>query len=336
MIKLYDGFQFNNEFELLELRFKEHWNYVDKFILVESLTDHRGNPKPLHYAEHKQKFHQYKDKIQHIVVGTVTQNVPYQWGTPNTGSPDDQARNHIPWGMYNADPDDILMVSDVDEIWRPSALEFMKNDRSYSIFSPLQSLSHFKINFICATHSDPNRCNGYMAWSKAIRFRDFKSYWKLDATAFKANGYLSCWTIDPNTLRMLNACAIPHGGWHFSWWGKTENILDKMSTYGHQEQDTDYVRRLIESDSIISGKLAGIALPQIGNMFPEHKWITCQVDEYFPQTILDNLEQYQHVITPHATGKITDYLPPFIGNLTDNEKHYNLLSQLIQNTHQNP
>lgn len=324
MPKIYDGFLFNNEFDILELRLQEHWNYVDKFILVESLRTHRDQPKPLWFAENKERFKPYLNKIQHIIVPTVTKNIPYEWGNPQTGSPEDQARNHIPWGLYDADPNDVLLVSDVDELWRPSALEFIKNDTTHSTFSPLQILSHFKINFVCATINDPNRCNGYMAWSKGIRFRDFKAHWKLDSTALKANGILSCLTEDRSYLQNFQTAVIPHGGWHFSWWGQPAQILDKLSSYGHREHETQYIKRLIETQTLIPSKLQGIHIPSIGNIFPEHEWILCTVDNYFPETITKNIEKFQDLILPNAQESITKYLPTW-------QSQFDLVSQLQKN-----
>lgn len=329
MTKIYDGFLFNNEFELLELRLQEHWDHVDKFILVESTINHRGEPKPLYYGDNKSRFTQYKEKIQHIAVTHINNNSPYVWGKTTTGSPNDQQRNHIPWGLYDANPDDILLICDVDELIRPEAFELMKNNQTHSTFSPLQTLSHFKINFMCATINDPINCHGYLAWSKGVRVSSLKQFWLWDATGVKANSYLSC--INPNLdiLAKLNTLVIPHGGWHFSWWGTKEDILDKMSTYGHQELDNPFARKLVESETLIEGRINGFRTPQVGNMFPLHKWIASEIDSYFPKTILDNLDRYQHVIYPNPSEHIKDYLPPYTYNPP--EPPNALAKELMQN-----
>ena len=46
MIKIYDCFTFYNEFDLLELRLTELYNYVDYFVIVEADTTFTNRPKP--------------------------------------------------------------------------------------------------------------------------------------------------------------------------------------------------------------------------------------------------------------------------------------------------
>lgn len=65
---IYDCFSFFNELDLLEIRLNTLDKVVDKFILFESTLTHTGNPKPLYYAENKDRFAKFSDRIVHIVV----------------------------------------------------------------------------------------------------------------------------------------------------------------------------------------------------------------------------------------------------------------------------
>ena len=65
--QVYDCFPFFNELELLEVRLGELYDHVDKFVIVECTETYRGKPKPLYYAENKNRFEKFSDKIIHIV-----------------------------------------------------------------------------------------------------------------------------------------------------------------------------------------------------------------------------------------------------------------------------
>ena len=61
---VYDCCTFLNENDLYEIRFKEHWNYVDKFIIVEAGETHTGLSKPFNFD--KKRFEQYQEKIVYV------------------------------------------------------------------------------------------------------------------------------------------------------------------------------------------------------------------------------------------------------------------------------
>lgn len=306
-MKIYDGFLFDNEFELLELRLQEHWDYVDKFILVECAVNHRDQPKPLLYAENRSRFAPWADKIQHIVMPYLAERSHYEPGKRGSGSGQDQQRNMIAWGLYDANPDDVLLICDVDEIWRKSALKYIKENPQHAIYAPKQMMAHFKMNFICKTHTDTDLCHGYMSWSKGIKIQTLKDNFFSDPTMVKASSEFS--TVNQIGPRSDWLGIIQHGGWHFSWWGDKSDHIRKLEYYGHQDHDTIEMRRLISEDRLIPMKLAQEPLPQIGNIFPDHEWAICEVDDYFPETITNNMTKYRRHILPNPSCKATDILP---------------------------
>ena len=64
MKKIYDMFMFLNENDLLEIRINEHWEFVEKFIIIEAGQTHSGNNKPYNFD--KQRFEKYSDKIVYV------------------------------------------------------------------------------------------------------------------------------------------------------------------------------------------------------------------------------------------------------------------------------
>ena len=112
--KVYDCFIFFNELELLKVRLEELNPYVDKFVLVESHETFSGKDKPLYYSENKELFKEFEDKIIHVVLPKTNLNGTWQREA--------HQRNQIVRGLQGCQKDDIIMVSDLDEIPRGSQL----------------------------------------------------------------------------------------------------------------------------------------------------------------------------------------------------------------------
>jgi len=101
------------------MRLSELDPHVDYFVLVESVQTQRGNPKPLHFQNNKALFHNYLHKIIHVMV---------QKGIPKEG---DWEREHyqrdcIREGLVKCQDDDLILISDLDEIPRPEAIAELK------------------------------------------------------------------------------------------------------------------------------------------------------------------------------------------------------------------
>lgn len=123
-MKVYDCFTFYNEFELLELRLKSLWDIVDYFVLVETDKNHTNEPKPFNFEEHKAEFKEFLPKIRHIKLSV---NIPHlevgDWTIENA------QRNCIVKGLEDAAPDDLVFISDLDEIPYPDILQRLWDNR---------------------------------------------------------------------------------------------------------------------------------------------------------------------------------------------------------------
>ena len=123
-MKVYDCFTFYNEFELLELRLKSLWYMVDYFVLVEADKTQNNVPKPFHFAEHEKDFKEFLPKIRHIPLRV---NVEYK-GVGDWQIEHGQ-RNGIMYGLSDAAPDDLIFISDVDEIPEPDILNRISKNK---------------------------------------------------------------------------------------------------------------------------------------------------------------------------------------------------------------
>ena len=106
-----DCFTFYNELNMLKFRFKELYEYVDYFILVEATTTFVGNNKELYFKNNKNMFSNYLDKVIHIIVDDMPKD-------ENPWVDEKFQRNCIQRGIkkLKLKDDDILIISDCDEI----------------------------------------------------------------------------------------------------------------------------------------------------------------------------------------------------------------------------
>jgi len=70
-LPIYDFFIFNGEFDTLEIRLHELYDYVTLFLIVESRDTLSGKEKPLYLEEHWSIFSRYNDKIRRIELQLV-------------------------------------------------------------------------------------------------------------------------------------------------------------------------------------------------------------------------------------------------------------------------
>ena len=110
-----DVFPFFREFDLLELRLAVLDSIVDRFVIVEGTRTFSGQPKPLWFVEHRDRYAKWLPKIRHVVVD--------DW--PDSRDPwlyENHQRNAGARGLGDLPDDTQLIVSDLDEIPNPDAL----------------------------------------------------------------------------------------------------------------------------------------------------------------------------------------------------------------------
>ena len=113
MSRLFDCFTFSDELDLLSFRLELLSDVVDGFVLVEAPRSFSGQPKPLVFQDNRDRFERYLSKVRHIVVSDLPDPIPTRW------IPEAFQRNAVERGLTDARDDDLILVSDVDEIFDP-------------------------------------------------------------------------------------------------------------------------------------------------------------------------------------------------------------------------
>ncbi|MFA5238276.1 MAG: hypothetical protein WC476_01035 [Phycisphaerae bacterium] len=211
---VYDTFMFFNELDILELRLKELNDVVDRFVLAESISSHSGNEKPLYYESNKDRFSQFQDKIIHVVVEDYPKGTSFiSWDREH------HQRNAIIRGLSDVKDDDYIMLSDVDEIPRPSKIG------QEGVF--ITNLYGYYINVKCGS--------GLSNATVGIRGKNLKELLPLQKL---------------RETRGDNITPICNGGWHFSYLGNPDEIKAKLDNYAHTEysgQSIENVRKNYEN-----------------------------------------------------------------------------------------
>jgi hypothetical protein len=115
MMQVVDCFIFADELDMLECRLTELEEVVDWFVLVEAESTFQGDPKPLAYAEHRDRFARWSDRIVHVVAELPDASAWIREAAQREAIID--GLRALPLA-----PDDTIVLSDVDEIWRPSVV----------------------------------------------------------------------------------------------------------------------------------------------------------------------------------------------------------------------
>ena len=191
-MKIYDCFIFFNENLLTEIRFNILDKFVDYFVICESYYDHRGNVKG--YLFENNNFKNFKDKIIYIPVKNMPEG-------DNPWSRENFQRNCISLGLEEANPDDLIIISDADEIpnLENNKIKNIMSGKKYAVFKQLSF--YYKLNMHNVTLP-------YWYGSRISYKKYLKSPQWLRDLKFKKRPF---WRIDKMQLNNI----IENGGWHF-------------------------------------------------------------------------------------------------------------------------
>lgn len=243
--RVFDCFLYNDEDDVLELHLATLYDSVDRFVLVEGTLTHSGNPKPLHFDLNKEKFAKYLDKITHIVVD--------DYPAYKDGNEYDQAwarerhqRDSIMHGLKNCQPNDIVLIGDVDEIANPEAIT------NYSVNQDVCRLKQRMFYYFL-------NCENKEEWD-----------W------LKIAPYSEVVRLTPCGIRYppSEAPLIENGGWHFSFLGGAQKAIQKVRDYAHREFDkpelmnVERVTQLIERGEDIFGRDLKYEFTEIDSSYP--------------------------------------------------------------------
>jgi beta-1,4-mannosyl-glycoprotein beta-1,4-N-acetylglucosaminyltransferase len=247
---IYDCFLYNGENECLETRIKELSGLPVMHILVEgSHTFTNIKRRSTMPMKFALMANMYHCIVQMPLFDNPWDNEKYQ-------------RNCIADSLVNVGcfDDDVVIISDCDEIPNAKAVEEYLNKGSGRM---KLAMDDYVLHI--------NQLVGKQEWIKPdiMQFKDLTNS-------------------TPDLIRNSGAPTLSNGGWHFSWLGEMERILDKFASFSHQEEAVQsFADRNLIADKMAKGEY----------LFSDKK---CEIVEIgydsHPRHIVDNQHKYQHLI----------------------------------------
>ena len=253
-MKVYDCFMFFDENLVLELRLNLLDKYVDYFVIVESKYNHKGEAKKLNFDI--KKFKKFEQKIIYIIYDQQPSDL-YKFEKEDTKRDIDSKyifnaykrenaqRNLISQGLKNTSPDDLIIISDVDEIPNLEKINFNKIKNEILVFR--QDMFYYKFNLKLSnfkwTGSKACKMKKLISpqWLRNIKDKKF-AFYRFD-TFFSSTKY-------------RNLKFIEDGGWHYTNMKNAKEIEHKLKSYlHHHEFEANHIN-LEQIEKIIKNKKA--------------------------------------------------------------------------------
>jgi beta-1,4-mannosyl-glycoprotein beta-1,4-N-acetylglucosaminyltransferase len=282
--------QFFNELDLLQIKMHTLDPIVDYFVISESTKTHSGLDKPLYFEENKDRFKEFEHKIIHqIITDTPSDYTNLEYN--NDLDHDhivDKINNQTHWNKnvesYGRDSwekesliipifqipnldyqNDIVLLSDLDEIVRPSALK-----KAIDNYIPFQ-VYHFQ----------------HQMFYYYLNIEKNEEWYGTLMTSFGNFYHNSFCEMRTNKKGIF----IDNGGWHFTYQGGLDKIRQKIHSWGEQSLNTDIVNNNLENN------FENFIALERDLFFRQSKFIIRDInDGTFPEYIVENKDKFSDYI----------------------------------------
>ena len=257
---------FDNNF-MFDFRYNEINKFVDKFLICESLYDHKNNLKGINFDPQKKYIN--NPKVLHVL---LEKKFPKD---TNTWQNQALQRDFILKKLDFADENDYIFFSDPDEIPNIKILENFQLKKKYGIF--LQKFYNYKFNLF-------NPYETPWEGTKVCKMKNLKSIDFMREKVKRKNLRYKFFRLD----KEKNIEIFNDGGWHFNNLLEPEEISKKLKTYAH----TEYSNEIYSSSNIIREKIKNkIDLFGRGEIYEK-----VDIDETFPKYLINNLKEFKSFI----------------------------------------
>ena len=230
-MKIYDCTTYFDENLLMDVRFNILNEFVHKFVVVESIFSHSGAKKKLNFNIND--YPKFKDKIIYIVIEEEAKDLASNDEIKknsflkrlNSIKRIEQSYNFMEKGIKSSDENDLILISDNDEIPNLKSINFKINNKDYFIFK--QFFFYYKFNYLYDK----------MFWfgTKGCKKRKFKKFSHLKNLKNKVYPF---WRLDTifSDIKQTNINIIKDGGWHFTNLKSPEDLYVKLKNFGHHDE----------------------------------------------------------------------------------------------------
>ena len=227
-MKIIDCTTYYSEDLMLDVRFNILNQYVDKFIITESKFSHSGREKPLNFNINN--FPKFKDKIEYLVIESEPEGIDFSNNSSSTKRMNsllriEQSYNHMWKAIQNASDNDLICLSDNDEIPNFNSKYFKGSNQDIFIFKQLFFYYKFNLFYDLMPWYGTKACKKKkllsFSWLRNLKNKKYP-FWRFD-TFF-------------STFKQTNLKIIEDGGWHFTNLKTANDIYIKLSNFGHHNE----------------------------------------------------------------------------------------------------
>jgi len=227
-MKIIDCTTYYSEDLMLDVRFNILNEYVDKFIITESKFSHSGKEKPLNFNINN--FPKFKDKIQYLVIENEPEGINKNDNSSavkriNSLLRINQSYDYMMNAIKNTSDDDLICLSDNDEIPNFNSQSFKNTNKDIYIFKQLFFYYKFNLFYDLMPWYGTKACKKKklisLSWLRNLKNKQYP-IWRLDTLFSKT--------------KQTNLQIVENGGWHFTNIKTAEEIFTKLSNFGHHNE----------------------------------------------------------------------------------------------------
>tara|TARA_Y100000741_G_scaffold332472_1_gene288429 strand:+ start:417 stop:1298 length:882 start_codon:yes stop_codon:yes gene_type:complete len=227
-MKIIDCTTYYSEDLMLDVRFNILDKHVDKFIITESKFSHSGAQKPLNFDINN--FPKFKDKIKYLVIENEPEGIDFSNNSSSTKRMNsllriEQSYNYMIKAIEDASDNDLICLSDNDEIPNFESKDFKESKNDIYIFKQLFFYYKFNLFYDLMPWYGTKACKKKkllsFSWLRNLKNKKYP-FWRLD-TLF-------------SNFKHTNLQIVEDGGWHFTNLKTAKEIYTKLSNFGHHNE----------------------------------------------------------------------------------------------------
>jgi len=228
-------FLLNDELDWLTIRLQTLSPHVDYFVLLESPITFTEQPKALHYSENLSLFANFSHKIIHQIL----LDPPYH--SLRTWDYEDHQRNALFTqtfpslsGPQTPHENDVLLISDVDEIPRPSTISLLRSCNFPKRLTLRSKFYYYSFQFLHRGPEWPHpQATTFQGLENTILPQDLR-VGLVPKNSLPIFGRLKVW---------YESGYIENAAWHCSsCFGTISELLNKMSSFSHTPLNQEVYR----------------------------------------------------------------------------------------------
>ena len=288
-MKIIDCTTYYSEDLMLDIRFNILNEFVDKFIIVEAKHPHSGEKKILNFNINN--FPKFKDKIEYLIIenepeGIIKNTNESSIKRMNSLLRIEQSYNYISNALKDVSEEDLICLSDNDEIPNFESKDFKNSKNDIFIFKQLFFYYKFNLFYDLMPWFGTKACKkkklNSLSWLRNLKNKKYP-WWRID-------------TYFLNT-KQTNVQIVTDGGWHFTNLKTAEEIHKKLSNFGHHNEYDESGLTVKDIQFCIDNRIVNynhLADKSDSNKYTAEYKLKLVNDEILPKFLVENKDKYKN------------------------------------------